>query len=285
MLQSLQACNPREDLAVFLIYADVDPVELGTLMTYLNGLLPSVSFLRADAKWLEGFPVSGHATVATYFRLLLPAILPGSLERAIFIDSDAIVSSSLEELWQMPLQGSALGAVAEHVLSCRDHGYVHGEYFNAGVMLVDLDQWRQAHVLLRGREFARANPDRLRHWDQDVLNHVFAGEWLRLEDRWNACPHLFGLNADYLLSPGSLSPDELRAIDDPAIIHFAGPGPVKPWDARCLHPLRDRYRQASALTPWASVPLDNLPRPALVEAWQKAVFRTKSVVKGLVLGG
>jgi hypothetical protein len=81
MLQSLQACNPREDLAVFLIYADADPVELGTLMTYLSGLLPSVSLLRADPKWLEGFPVSGHATVATYFRLLLPAILPGALER------------------------------------------------------------------------------------------------------------------------------------------------------------------------------------------------------------
>jgi hypothetical protein len=57
---------------------------------------------------------------------------------------------------------------------------------------------------------------------------------------------------------------------------------VKPWDARCVHPLRDRYRQASVMTPWASVPLDNLPPPALVEAWQQAVFRTKSVVKGLV---
>ena len=50
MLQSLQACNPREDLAVFLIYADAEPVEVGTLMTYLSGLLPSVTFLRADSK-------------------------------------------------------------------------------------------------------------------------------------------------------------------------------------------------------------------------------------------
>jgi lipopolysaccharide biosynthesis glycosyltransferase len=284
MLQSLQACNPREDLAVFLIYADVDPVELGTLVTYLNGFLPSVSFLRADPHWLEGFHVSGHATVATYFRLLLPSILPAALERAIFIDSDAIVSASLEELWQMPLHGRALAAVAEHMLSCRDHGYVHGEYFNAGVMLVDLDQWRRAQVLPRGREFARANPDRLRHWDQDVLNHVFTGEWLALEDRWNACPHLFGLNGDYDLSPEALTDSEREAIANPAIIHFAGPGPVKPWDARCLHPLRDRYRQASAMTPWASVLLDNLPPPALVKAWQQAVFRTKSVVKGLVTG-
>lgn len=282
MLQSLRSCNPGADLSVFLIHDNVDPAELGTLVTYLNGLLPSISFLRANPQWLEGFPVSGHATVATYFRLLLPAILPGALERAIFIDSDAIVSSSLEELWQLPLQGRAVAAVAEHAFSCRDHGYIYGEYFNAGVMLVDLVRWRQADVLVRGREFARGNPDKLRHWDQDVLNHVFAGEWLRLDDRWNACPHLFGLNADYLLSPGSLSSSERTAIDDPAIIHYAGPGPVKPWDARSGHPLRDRYRQASAMTPWASVPLENLPPSALMESWHRAVFRTKCAIKGLV---
>ena len=61
MLQSLQACNPREDLAVFLIYADVDPVELGTLMKELgcwnainlDGGGSSIMLLATDGKTLR----------------------------------------------------------------------------------------------------------------------------------------------------------------------------------------------------------------------------------------
>jgi hypothetical protein len=36
--------------------------------------------------------------------------------------------------------------------------------------------------------------------------------------------------------------------------------------------------------PLPAIHLDNLPPPALVEAWQQAVFRTKSAVKDLASG-
>jgi lipopolysaccharide biosynthesis glycosyltransferase len=284
MLRSLQELHPRENLSVFILHGELDPLEFSKFAGYLRGILPSVSFLQADPSVLEGFPVTGHITVSTYFRLLLPVLLPAGLHRAIFIDSDTIITSSLRELWETPLEGKALAAVADHRLSCADHGYVFGEYFNAGVMLVDLEAWRGVDVIGLGREFAQANPHRLRHWDQDVLNHVFAGQWLAVGERWNACPHLFGLNPDYDLSPERLTASERRAIEDPAILHFAGPGPVKPWNARCTHPLRDRYRRQSAETPWARIPLTDLPPHPLVQTWQHSVFRLKCSLKGVLRG-
>lgn len=279
MLQSLRKQNQRDDLSVHLIFDRADSQQLSTAVGHLHDLLPSLSLLQASPEPLKGFPVNGHATIATYFRLLLPELLPSRSERVIFIDSDTIITSSLDELWEMPLHGKALAAVPEHRLSCRDHGYIYGEYFNAGIMLIDLKKWRSSQLLERGRRFAQDHPDRLRHWDQDVLNHVFSGDWLPLDDRWNACPHLFGLTDGYEEISEQLSESEREAIINPAIVHFAGPGPVKPWNARCKHPLRDRYLEAKSQTPWAKTPLDDSPPPAWKTATKDLVFQGKCFLK------
>ncbi|MFM7268842.1 MAG: glycosyltransferase family 8 protein [Cyanobium sp.] len=282
MLQSLWQHNQKQSLRVFLIFADTSPSVLAQAIGFLHQFLPSLSVLEACAEPLQGFPVSGHATVATYFRLLLPELLPASIDRVIFIDADTVVTDSLLKLWEQTLAGKALAAVPEHRLSCADHGYTYGKYFNAGIMLVDLERWRQSSLLERGRRFAQRHPDRLRHWDQDVLNHVFADAWLPIGDRWNACPHLFGLTGGYDLSAKTLSEPEREAIESPAIIHFAGPGPVKPWNARCKHPLRHHYLHAKALTPWASTPLDDRPPPLWQRRLAALLFTTKCWLKSLV---
>ena len=281
MLQSLWSQHKDPNLRVYLIYDNASTEVITKALDHLHSTLPSISLIKASAEPLEGFPVNGHATVATYFRLLVPELLPMSVKRVIFIDSDTIITSSLTELWQLPLQGKALAAVPEHELACHDHGYQHGEYFNAGIMLIDLEKWRSSDIINLGRIFAREHPDRMRHWDQDVLNHVFYGDWLAIGDRWNACPHLFGLTHGYDDSY-SYSPSEKLAISDPAIVHFAGPGPVKPWNARCRHPLKQSYLEAKAETPWANQPLDDRPPPWIIDFYQKNLFRVKCKLRKLV---
>lgn len=275
MLETLWQHNPDPELRVYLLCDSVEPAELGRAASHLRQRLPHLCLLQASSASLDGFPVDGHATVATYFRLLLPELLPHGVQRVIFIDADTVVTDSLRPLWQTPLQDRALAAVPEHRLSCHDHGYRFGEYFNAGVMLIDLDRWRRSELLPRGRQFATEHPDRLRHWDQDILNHVFAGQWLPLADRWNACPHLFGLTPGYDLAAYGRTAAEQEAIDRPGIVHFAGPGRVKPWNALCTHPFRDAYRQAKALTPWAALPLDDQPPAAWKQRLDRLIFQTK----------
>jgi lipopolysaccharide biosynthesis glycosyltransferase len=284
MLQSLLSQTAEaEKLRVFLIIDNVSSQAFKLVVPHLYQILPSLSILRADPTCLNNFPVNGHASVATYFRLLLPSLLPAEIDRVLFIDADTVVTADLQELWHQPLQGKALGAVPEHISSCRDHNYTFGDYFNAGVMLVDLQRWRQADVLSRGSEFARANADRLRHWDQDVLNHVFLNDWLPIKDRWNACPHLFGLLPDISLAPEDLTRFEQEAIQNPAIIHFAGGGGlVKPWNARCLHPLRHHYLKVRSLTPWSSQPLDDAPPPKWRQIWDESFFRAKCRARQLM---
>ncbi|MFM7236221.1 MAG: glycosyltransferase family 8 protein [Cyanobium sp.] len=284
MLQSLKAHHPVEELRVNLIFDSVDLDILLKAVGFLFEQFTSFNLLRADAELVAGFPFDGHASAATYFRLLLPDLLPSNVSRVIFIDSDAIVMADLQELWQLPLEGKALAAVPDHWISCRDHGYVHGEYFNAGIMLIDLEVWRKKDVLGLGRAFAEANPHRLRHWDQDVLNAVFAGQWKTIGERWNACPHLFGLLPTFSLDPENLTASEQLAISGPAIVHFAGPGPVKPWNARSTHPLKSHYLAAKALTPWSATPLLDQPQPSWKTMAHSMIFRAKCKLKGLAQG-
>jgi lipopolysaccharide biosynthesis glycosyltransferase len=282
MLHSLKEKNPEEQITVHLIFDNVDRDTFIKGIGCLYDLFPSFNVLRADPELVADFPFDGHATVATYFRLLLPSLLPANVKRVIFIDSDAIVMDQLRELWELPLEGNALAAVPDHWLSCRDHGYVHGDYFNAGIMLIDLEAWRRKDVMGLGRAFAKANPHRLRHWDQDVLNAVFAKEWLTLGERWNACTHLYGLLPDFSLDPQQLTASEKLAITNPAIVHFAGPGPVKPWNARSTHPLRQHDLAAKASTPWSATPLDDRPPAPLTRLAQTTSFRIKCKLSQLL---
>jgi lipopolysaccharide biosynthesis glycosyltransferase len=286
MLQSLCLhVREKSDLRVFLILDNVSPQVFAKGIPHLYEILPSLSIIRADSGPLDHFPVSGHASIATYFRLLLPSLLPAELQRVIFIDADTVVTSDLEELWRLPLEGKALAALKVPFKDV-DDDYQPGDYFNAGVMLIDLDRWRQADVLRRGGEFARANPQSLRYWDQDVLNHLFQADWLPFHDRWNACPHLFGLFPGFSLDPNHLTASEQEAIADPAIVHFAGGGwMVKPWNARCLHPLRHHYLHARSLTPWAADPLDDAPPPKWRQLLDQTVFRTKCQVRRWIGAG
>ncbi|MFN9548354.1 MAG: glycosyltransferase family 8 protein [Cyanobacteriota bacterium] len=283
MLQSLclHVKDPKS-LRVFLIIDNVSPDIFAKSISHLYQILPSLSILRADSAPLAHFPVTGHASIATYFRLLLPGLLPAELQRVIFIDADTVVTASLDELWQLPLEGKALAALKIPFKNVDDI-YQLGDYFNAGVMLIDLDRWRQADVLQRGGDFARANPQSLRYWDQDVLNHLFHRDWLPFKDRWNACPHLFGLFPAFSLDPHDLTAAEQEAITDPAIVHFAGGGwMVKPWNARCRHPLRHHYLQARSLTPWASDPLEDAPPAKWRQRVDQALFHAKCQARRLI---
>lgn len=264
MLRSLRESNPEEDLRVYIVHEKLDPKERGKLVGYLSTFLPSVSFLQIEPGLLSAFPVFGHISIATYFRLLLPSILPPLLNRVLFIDSDIVINGSLQKFWQTPIDGYAMAAVTDRNLDMQRQRLGLADdshYFNAGVMLIDLDQWREENVLERGMNYARDNADKLNNWDQDVLNHLFEKRVLLVHQRWNAMSHLWGLDPAWLEARGGLSEEEKEAVADPAIIHFAGGGFAKPWSHRCPHPWRERYRAVLATTPWADVPLDDLPEP------------------------
>ena len=147
-------------------------------------------------------------------RLLLPEILPDYVHKVIYLDSDVIVSDDLEKLYNTNLENNPLGMVID-IYSVRL--YNNPDYYNSGVIVMDLDMWRDEKItekiikyfhenifLFTGKNPKYAAPD------QDLLNLLLKNRTTTLHLRWNNLTNMQG-----------------ESLDDDGIHHYIGP--IKPW--------------------------------------------------------
>ncbi|MBR0226651.1 MAG: glycosyltransferase family 8 protein [Thermoguttaceae bacterium] len=124
-----------------------------------------------------------------YHRLFAPTFLPESLDKILYLDVDIAVLASLRELWDASLDGVFAAAVTDRRIDeehCRSIGIENkADYFNAGVLLMNLKKWREDDVVARLFEIIQEFEGRLFYADQDVLNiyasryglHLVSGDW------------------------------------------------------------------------------------------------------------
>ena len=120
-------------------------------------------------------------------------------------------------------------------------------YFNAGVMLIDVDGWRKARLTEELLSCLAKNQEHVLWWDQYALNIVLSGRWGRLDARWNQGSHIFKYPS-WEESPFDRASFEQQR-HDPFIVHFTTS--KKPWLASCRHPLRQRFYDVLDQTAWA----------------------------------
>jgi lipopolysaccharide biosynthesis glycosyltransferase len=222
---------PRDRAAaVWVIDGGVTAGSLARIRATLARAHPaiSVTILRPDLDALpEARPSSAWITRATLLRLLIPSLLPPSVDRALYLDADTVVVEDVSPLFDMDLDGrplwAAIDADAEHEFRrLSAAGLVTGEagpaaYFNAGVLLMDLPACRRVGLGPRALDLIAAHADTLTMADQDALNIAAAGVWGRLPDRWN--------NQITDLRP--LFPDLVRRGRVVGVVHWLGRR--KPW--------------------------------------------------------
>ena len=211
----------------------------------------SMSFVPVSDELLAGLPTEGFTGGATWYRIFLPDLLP-SLERVLFLDADLIVRKPLDRLWEIELGGAYVAAVTnvlprhyERMLV--EAGFDTNTYFNAGVMLLDLEQMRRDGCTEAMRSYGVAHADTLVVREQDTLNAVLGERRLAIEPRWN-CMNSFFV---YPWADEHFAPEELaEAKSDPVIRHFEGPLWNKPWHYLCEWDSRHLYQEHRRQTPW-----------------------------------
>ena len=127
------------------------PLDFKSKLKMLCAMGPHASevfFHQVDASKVAGMKQRSDITNATYYRLLIGELLPQRVGRVIYLDCDMLVCGEISTLWETPLGNSVLAAV-------RDAGFTQHDtlgldvsepYFNAGMMLIDLDHWRRLEV-------------------------------------------------------------------------------------------------------------------------------------------
>ena len=219
--------------------------------------------LTPDDVSLRNLKISDHATTAVYYRLLLPELMDPAVSRVLYLDCDMVVKGDVTELWNADVDGCALAAVRDPFFTAYEKlGIPPGRgYFNSGVMLINLDHWREHGHAARVVAYIRDNPEKITAWDQDGLNAVLHSQWLELHPRWNVQTILFEHEGRNLPVPREVL---LECLATPAVIHYTAK--FKPWHRLCEHPRKHEYYRYLAGTPWknsgpaesASSPLKNI---------------------------
>lgn len=155
-------------------------------------------------------------------RLILPGEINDLGARLLLIDSDIVVNGSLRPLFEMDMCGKPLAAVQDPLMEIEFHHHRKSGpvYFNAGLMLLDLDRFN-------GRGVGDASLKQLASYeqlpiyiDQCAMNDVLQDDWLEIDRKWN------------FFQTGYDRHFERHDYEAAQIIHFAG---YKPWDVN-WHP-------------------------------------------------
>lgn len=184
----------------------------------------SIQWVTVDSSLFREFETAEHVSKMTYVRLLIPQVFPSTVTRVLYLDTDLLVLADLGPLWATELHGAVVGAATDRWdlrIRRREPGLENvplvRSYFNAGVLLIDLSNWRRERISEKAMGYMAQHPQ-TPFMDQDALNVACDGLWHPLESRWNVHSH-FDLNVL------GLAPEQR-----PAIIHFVGK--AKPWYAR-----------------------------------------------------
>jgi lipopolysaccharide biosynthesis glycosyltransferase len=199
----------------------------------------SLYWLHISLDRFANLPTLAYISRMTFARFLLADLLPPEVTRVLYLDSDLLVLGDLGALWASSLETFCAGAVLDYGLDallkqrdpkCAGMPLVKS-YFNAGVLLINLDLWRHQQIGERAAQYLAEHPDSP-FADQDALNAVLDGAWKALAEEWNYQRHLE-------TNISSMTP-KLR----PAIVHFITA--AKPWKREFHTPnelLFDNYRE------------------------------------------
>lgn len=193
-------------------------------------------------------------------RLLMARFLPDSLHRVLYLDGDTIVRDDLDTLWTQNLGGCPIGAVMEPTANRKrrnEMGIGSFPYYNAGVLLVDLDKWRSTHLEQQLLECCKNRASSLFANDQDAINVTLAGRIYPLSIAYNYSnsfyyyPFVF-LNR--LMPQFDNQVDFNNSFQNPIIIHYLGED--RPWRNGNTHKYSDDYRFYLSKTNWADTPME-----------------------------
>lgn len=264
---------PGRRLSLYLLDGGISDESYRRLLASWDTDRLELHVVRPDAKRLSDLKVSQHVNHLTYYRILLPELLPSSLGKVVYLDADLLIRRDISELWDQPLDDSwALAAqdcaapffdaavAAANFPKCRPYVAAlrpvpnfrdlglspNSPYLNGGVLAIDLDAWRRHDLANRMLACLRDNAEFVLWWDQYALNVALEGHWRPMDPRWNQGAYLFEY-PDWQRSPF----DERvfhQLKDDPWIVHFSSP--LKPWSSGSSHPYRMQFFECLDRTDW-----------------------------------
>ena len=235
---------------------------------------------RSDIAFIPGKNISeklsmdvavDRGSLSQYARLFVSSDLPTDLNRVLYLDCDIIINKSIKELWNLDLQGKTIGALMDafsKYYRANIDLQKNDIMFNSGVMLIDLEKWREQRVEDRLLKFIASKNGKIQQGDQGALNHVLSHDTYCFEPRFNAVTIFFDFTYKEMLiyrrPPKFYTEEQVKeAVVNPAVIHFTTSFLSKrAWMKGCKHRYVSEWLKYKKMSPWKNTELwdDNRPK-------------------------
>ncbi len=144
---------------------------------------------------IEKMPDTYRVTIGTYYRLLIPDLLP-KISKVLYFDCDIIFDLDVQELWNVDAEDYCIagvfdidfiryGGVGESV-RCFLMRCDRRTYINAGVLIMNLNMIRnRGNLFQNAMNWLNTHAHLMKFSDQDILNCLFYKSIKIIDHRFN----------------------------------------------------------------------------------------------------
>ncbi|ANE52448.1 glycosyltransferase family 8 protein [Flavisolibacter tropicus] len=229
LIASVFENNKGNRIVIHCIATGLQEEQLDQIKQYVDNKKGEICFYTIDEQAASKFVLVSKWTSAVYYRLYFPLLVSAEVKKLLYLDTDILVLQDLTKLFKTDLEQYPVAAVYDNYVKLAPQLGIHkeGGYFNSGVLLMNIEQWKKQQISEKAFQFLMDHPEKINFVDQDALNAVLINNWKPLDSRYNTM---------YSSIPENSSRKQLSLLTHKiAVLHFTL---QRPWQLLC----RNRYR-------------------------------------------
>ena len=291
----LKNASPSRSYDVIVLERDITEENKRYVKSFLAQFPNAVIRFFDVSRYLAGFHLTtsnAHISVETYYRFIIQEALP-FYSKLLYLDCDLVVNGDVAELFDTKLGDNAIAAVPDidfignlNMKNGERTEYVNKQlhmrdaygYFQAGVLVMNLDRMRKIHTVHEWLEIA-SKPGYIYN-DQDILNVECEGSVTYLDYSWNVMHNCAGrVNGVFDFASANAYKAYMASRKAPKIVHYAGFD--KPWkNPWCdFAPLYWNYAQETPFVAQMIAAMSGVERPAPPEHHERAIAEDSPIRK------
>lgn len=247
-MASLMEHNQTHKIVIYLIESKIGRESLQKICHLVEQYKQSFICIALD-DLLKGIDLTldERHPKTIYAKLFLDQVCEA--DRILYLDSDTVIASSLEDLWKMDFQDAYIAGVAMPYTTDikRKLGLTsETDYFCDGILLINLDLWRKEKIAERCRKYIEKNNGNPYMLSEGVVNAVVGTHRVTLPPKYNVMSVVLLWNEKQIKQLFSVShfytQEQIeQARKNPIIIHYLNELFIRPWYKNSDHPFRCNY--------------------------------------------
>ncbi len=269
LMTSVFENNNNEHIEFHVIAEKLVKENVNSLQNIADKYKQKLSIEFVDTSSFKDCPTNAYISNASYNRILAARILPSDIKRCLYLDADMLVTGNIGKLYHTDMNGAAVGVVIDQsgddirhfnrLCYSREKGY-----FNAGLLLMDLEVWREKGLPKKVLDYIASHKDNLHFHDQDALNAV-------IHEHTYYLPMKYNMQFSFLYKNPFIAKSRWRdmreAAERPVIIHYTNK--IKPWHKECMHPYKGIWLEYYKKTEWGK----NKLKPYSIRGYMKICIK------------